>query len=57
MISFYDILGVQSTASAAEVKAAYHTAALRVHPDKSNSLDAAAAVTFEQVQKAWEVTT
>ena len=48
--SYYDILGVSSTASPAEIKAKYRALIQRVHPD----LDGPAAL-FRQVQQAYEV--
>ena len=50
----YDILGVQSTASAAEIKKAYRKLALKLHPDK-NPNDAQAAALFAKVANAYEI--
>ena len=53
------VLGARADASAAELKKAYHKAALRWHPDKHAAADGAARaeaeVRFREVQAAWEV--
>ena len=51
--SLYEILNVEKTASASEIKRAYHKAALRLHPDKNPSADAAAK--FQTLQKVYGV--
>lgn len=48
--SLYDLLGVQPTASADEVRSAYRLAARHAHPDAGGSARA-----FEQVQGAYRV--
>ena len=57
--SWYELLGARADASAAELKKAYHKAALRWHPDKHAAADGAARaeaeVRFREVQAAWEV--
>ena len=47
----YDVLGIPSTATAEEIKAAYHFMARQYHPDKTKSSD---NETFVQIQNAWE---
>lgn len=55
-IDLYEILGIQRGASKAEVKKAYHRAALSSHPDKVAEDDRAEAeVKFKAVGKAYEV--
>ncbi|RNI32260.1 hypothetical protein EFA69_02725 [Rufibacter immobilis] len=52
--NYYHILGVSSTASAAEIKAAYKRLALKFHPDKNpNNLQAEER--FKQVNEAYQV--
>ena len=55
--SLYEILGVDSTASADDLRRAYHRAALRLHPDKTAALDAGARVEaevrFKEVRAAY----
>ena len=57
--SWYELLGARADASAAELKKAYHKAALRWHPDKHAAADGAARaeaeVRFREVQAAWVV--
>ena len=48
----YQLLGVERTASASQLRKAYHKLALRVHPDKNSSPDATAA--FKRVAEAHE---
>lgn len=49
----YDVLGVDSSASDAEIKKAYRMKAMKHHPDKCPDKDAAAK--FQEIQKAYEV--
>ena len=51
---YYEVLGVERDATAAEVKKAFHVLALRWHPDK-NEGDATATEKFKQVQEAYAV--
>jgi hypothetical protein len=52
-MAHYEVLGLEIGASAAEIKAAYHQAALKHHPDKS--ADAESQQSFQAVQAAWQV--
>jgi molecular chaperone DnaJ len=56
-VDFYEVLGVSSTASAAEVKAAYRVRAKATHPDLNPKLSSSAdaALAFKQVAQAYEV--
>jgi len=51
---FYDVLGIQKGASAAEIKKAYRKKAIEFHPDK-NPGDAAAEANFKKAAEAYEV--
>eukprot|EP00188_Purpureofilum_apyrenoidigerum_P001860 Plantae.Rhodophyta-Purpureofilum_apyrenoidigerum.ctg2076.p1 GENE.Plantae.Rhodophyta-Purpureofilum_apyrenoidigerum.ctg2076~~Plantae.Rhodophyta-Purpureofilum_apyrenoidigerum.ctg2076.p1 ORF type:complete len:311 (-),score=71.74 Plantae.Rhodophyta-Purpureofilum_apyrenoidigerum.ctg2076:67-903(-) len=51
--SLYDVLQVSKDASVAEIKRAYRLLALKLHPDKNKSEDAAEK--FQQLQKVYEV--
>jgi molecular chaperone DnaJ len=51
---YYDILGVNKSASASEIKKAYRKKALQYHPDK-NPNDKAAEEKFKQAAEAYEV--
>lgn len=50
---FYDVLGVKKDASAAEIKKAYRQLALKYHPDRNKSKDAAEK--FKEISEAYEV--
>jgi len=53
-VNYYDILGVASDASAAEIKRAYRRMARRHHPD-FNPGDAAAEERFKRLREAYDV--
>lgn len=50
---FYDVLGVDKSASGAELKAAYRKKALEWHPDRNKSAEAEAK--FKEINEAYEV--
>lgn len=50
---FYDVLGVDKKASAAELKAAYRKQALEWHPDRNKSSEAESK--FKEINEAYEV--
>ncbi|KAJ6261851.1 hypothetical protein Dda_2650 [Drechslerella dactyloides] len=55
-IDLYEVLGVQKTASKAEIKKAYHKAALAHHPDKQpEHMRDEAEIKFKTVSQAYEV--
>ena len=51
---FYEVLGVEKTASADEIKKAYRTAAMKYHPDR-NPGDKEAEAKFKEAGEAYEV--
>ena len=51
---YYEVLGVQKTASAQEIKKAYRKLAIKFHPDK-NPDDKAAEEKFKEAAEAYEV--
>ncbi|KAI9816851.1 MAG: hypothetical protein M1827_001496 [Pycnora praestabilis] len=55
-LELYDILGVEKSAGKAEIKKAYHKAALSSHPDKVPEEERAEAdVRFKAVSQAYEI--
>ena len=56
-LSFYEVLGVSQTASAAEIRAAYHDLAARYHPDRhdGNALADLATEKLASLNAAYEV--
>jgi molecular chaperone DnaJ len=51
---YYDVLGVEKTASSDEVRKAYRQAALKHHPDR-NPGDAAAEASFKEATEAFQI--
>lgn len=49
-LKYYELLGVEKTASAAEIKKAYRVLAMKHHPDKGGDSEM-----FKDIQKAFEV--
>lgn len=54
MADYYDILEIQRTASADEIKKAYRKSALKYHPDR-NPGDSEAEKKFKEISEAYEV--
>jgi DnaJ family protein A protein 5 len=53
--SYYELLGVERTATEDELKKAYRRKALLLHPDKNRGDEERATKTFAEVQAAYEV--
>lgn len=53
-MNYYEILGVQKTATADEIKKAYRTLAFKYHPDR-NQGNAEAEEKFKQISAAYDV--
>ena len=53
MKDYYAILGLSTTARDAEIKRAYRQLALRYHPDKNKSLEAAGLI--QEINEAYDV--
>ena len=51
---YYEVLGVDKTASQSEIKSSYRKLALKYHPDK-NKDDKAAEEKFKEASEAYEV--
>ena len=51
---YYDVLGVDRSASEPDIKKAYRRIAMKYHPDR-NPGDAAAEQSFKDVNEAYEV--
>ncbi|MDR1208238.1 MAG: molecular chaperone DnaJ [Holosporales bacterium] len=51
---YYETLGVSKTASAAEIKKAYHKLAMKYHPDR-NQGQTEAADKFKEINEAYEI--
>ena len=51
---YYEVLGVERTATSAQITAAYRKLAIRFHPDKNPGNDEAAAK-FKEAARAFEV--
>lgn len=55
MVNYYEVLGVQSSATPEDIKKAYRKLALRWHPDKNPDNKEEAEKKFKQVSEAYEV--
>jgi hypothetical protein len=53
LVNFYQVLGVERTASSQSIRAAFHHRAMLYHPDRNRNGDAARQ--FQQIHDAWAV--
>ena len=53
--SAYDLLGVDTTASPAEIRKAYLKLAVQLHPDKSSDDPEIAKERFQSLQKVYSI--
>ena len=51
---YYEVLGVDKSASAADIKKAYRRLAMKYHPDRNNG-DKEAEAKFKEIGEAYEV--
>jgi len=52
---YYEILGLNKSASASEIKAAYRKSALKWHPDRNPNNKAEAETKFKEINEAYQV--
>jgi len=55
MVDYYGVLGVNRSASSAEIKKAYRCLALKWHPDKNPNNQEEATKKFKEISEAYEV--
>ncbi|CAD2213248.1 DnaJ domain/DnaJ C terminal domain containing protein, putative [Angomonas deanei] len=54
-VDYYKVLGISKTATASEIKKAYHQLALKYHPDKNTDNREEAERKFKEVSEAYDV--